>query len=192
MEIIERIDEDLECYEGSSMIYELDQSEKDAYYIARRKILESNTEFLDIVIDQEDFTEILFKFYNTDDKYKEYLMGDYLLEAILDYVEIKYNKRYKLRLDYAINALNKKCEEFGKIKTRIHIFLDENTDALLQTRINDLIASKSLTIIGYTTKPLITYKKSMSQDLLAPFDYSVVESDRKRQSKQRNKNQFGD
>ena len=69
-------------------------------------------------------------------------------------------------------TLEKDLKTLNK-KTRLHLFLDEINDSLLQNKINDLIYSRqSIILMGYISKDkLITHTTSDGNFIESPHDY---------------------
>ncbi|MBQ7140170.1 MAG: hypothetical protein IJO32_01550 [Bacilli bacterium] len=69
-------------------------------------------------------------------------------------------------------TLEKELKKLNK-KTRLHLFLDDVNDILLQIKINDLIYSRqSLILMVYTVKDkLITHTTSNNSFIESPHDY---------------------
>jgi len=76
-------------------------------------------------------------------------------------------------------TLEKELKKQNK-KTRLHLFLDDISDILLQRKINDLIYSRqSLIFMGYTSNDkLITHTTSDGNFIESPHDYRSFYKDK--------------
>lgn len=177
--IINRVKMDL-TYNPSSTLYELDESQKDIYEQIK-VLVNGEYEYLDIVFDKEDYEELLSKFKGRPENIKRMFLLDFLTNRILSKAGYKTSDEETIWFDKMIQMLKSKCAEESKKTTRIHFFLDDVNDVMLQKKINDLIASRGIVILGYTTKDLLTYCCSNGTFIEATHDYMSAQSDRKRE-----------
>lgn len=187
MDILDRVKIDL-SNNLDSTIYFLDESEKEIYDNIHTLVTTTETNYLDIVLDSDDFKVILSKLRHLDEGGLKIFVGDYILNRILEKAGFDVTDDETAWFDLMVRMLKKKCKENSKIIPRIHIFLDSIDNELLQTKINDLFSSRGLITIGYTTKPLLTYFNSHNQFVEDIHDYNGVYSLKKEQSLERTRN----
>ena len=174
--IVNIIRDDL-AYNFDSTIYELDGSQTDLFKVIK-DLLKEDYGFLDIIIDSKDYKEILLKLENYNEQYKNVFLLDYLLNRILTNAGVKLEEDETVWFDSMLTSLKERCKELGKSRPRVHFFLDDVDDVMLQTKINDLFSSRGLTTIGYKSKNLLTYYVSNGQPLEATHDYRSIQSDK--------------
>ena len=181
MDILDRVRMDLHN-NSDSTIYFLDESEKDVYNEIHSLILSEKTNYLDIVLDSEDYKIILGKLRHLDERGLKIFLGDYILNRILEKSGFNVTDDETAWFDLMVRMLNEKCSEDLKIAPRIHFFLDEVYNELLQKKINDLFSSRGLITNGYTTKSILTYSDSHNYFIEDVHDYNSVLSRKKEQS----------
>lgn len=161
-----------------STIYFLDESQKDIYEEIKQMVLQNEDKYLDVILDSKDFEEVLSALKGTSEKIKKMFMLDYVINKILTNAGFTLEKDESIWPELMVRMLNNMCINKSKVSPRIHFFLDDVNDAILQTKINDLFASRGLTTVGYTTKSLSTYETSKGLILDGTHDYREVHSDK--------------
>lgn len=175
--IIEKIDLDL-TYNPDSTIYALDESQVDLYNQIRNMV-KLDHGHLDIVLDEEDFKKILSKFADKNEHIKNIFLLDVLINTILIKAGYKVEDDESFWFDRMVYMLKEKTKEKENSLPRVHFFLDDVHDIILQTKINDLFASRGLITIGYRTKPLLSYCSSNGMPVEPIHDYRSVNSDKR-------------
>ena len=173
--IIERVQSDLVSNPDPTM-YILDESQKDLYEQMKQMVKDDHG-YLDIVLDTEDFNEVLSKLKGRPENIKRMFLLDFLINKILGNAGFETSDTETIWFDLMVKMLSEKCQSTPHQMARIHFFLDGVEDVMLQTKINDLFASRGLVTIGYTTKELLTYCDSKGNLLEPVHDYRAVYSD---------------
>lgn len=187
--MLDIIKSDLYNIDSWSYIYELDESEKDKLDTVR-DYLKEDYGYLDIVLDKDDFetiiqaTEIQITD-QTNSKMRLLIIRNELQNVILSKIGINIEDASLFSLDY---DLKEKAKEANKEKYRLHIFLDEINDALLQECINDYITLNH--VIAYTTKNLLTIYNTSGQIIEETHDYILVKSEIKNMKDKQRYRQF--
>ena len=182
MESIEKLKNDLATHTGWPKIYQFDQSETNQY-VELKEFIQKDENFINIILDGTDFSNIFKKFEGREEKYKTHFLKDVLYAKILekagisvDYNDImdNFNCIYWDLLKQELKKISK--NEDNKV-VRIHIFLDDVNDAKLQSYINDFFTARFNTVIGYRSKELLSYYDSSNCFMQALHDYIPVTTD---------------
>ena len=199
MDILKRIEGDLNNHYHDNTIYFFNENEKDTYEKVK-DILDEDYGYLDIVLDFKDYDK-LNTLFEQSDIIKHIIINDYLNYCILRGANIDtldsnisiseigeylfggdaskyiscdslyfYFDVYDHLIEKAKTTKNKKC--------RIHFLLDNVTDIDLQKCINDFISYRcDVAMMCYTTKNLLTHCTTNNNFIENVHDYMSVESD---------------
>jgi len=208
MDILKLVEIFLTNHDHDNIIYFLDKTEKDIY----EKIIEllnKDYGYLDIVLDFKDYDKLkpLFEQIPDNDDYTRIIiLSDYLNYSILTKANIdtldgiqvskvgecifgkdleKYNNMDELLLNTELfDALENKAKETIEKKARIHFLLDNVDDVILQKCINDLYVYRTdVSMMGYTTKRLLSTLTSNNHAMENVHDYMRFDSEVKQKTK---------
>ena len=209
MDILKLVEIFLTNHDHDNIIYFLDKTEKDIY----EKIIEllnKDYGYLDIVLDFKDYDKLKPLFEQIPEKdmnsYKIMILSDYLNYSILTKANIdtldgiqvskvgkcifgkdleKYNNMDELLLNTELfDALENKAKETIEKKARIHYLLDNVDDVILQKCINDLYVYRTdVSMMGYTTKKLLSTLTSNNHAMENVHDYMRFDSEIKQKTK---------
>jgi len=178
MDLLERIKKDIETFYGYAIMYNFDSSEYGEYKQALT-LLNVDHGFLDVVLAKDDFSKIL----NFAEEYKENdIAYKNILQSALMNLIIEKASGVKASLDepvwynFMLDTLKRCSKDTQYERPRLHVILDDVDNELLQVQINDLFVSTGLTIMGYSTKPLLTYFDSFGTAILPIHDYIEARS----------------
>ena len=201
MDILKRIEGDLNNHYHDNIIYQLNENETDTYEKVK-DLLDEDYGYLDIVLDFKDYDKLNMLFKQSD-IIKHTIINDYLNYCILKGANIDtlvfdisipeigeylfggdaskyiscdslyfYFDVYDHLIEKAKTTKNKKC--------RIHFLLDNVTDIDLQKCINDFISYRcDVAMMCYTTKNLLTHCTTNNNFIENVHDYISVESEEK-------------
>lgn len=118
-----------------------------------KKLLQEDYGYLDIVLDKDDFDTIMQGFVDKNKFTRIVSLRDGLIKTILQKID-DYNENDIYFVEDLRDNLVKKSMEHPNQAFRIHMFLDHVDNEYLQAVINDLIAERNLSIVGYYSNGL--------------------------------------
>lgn len=162
-----------------------------------KQLLRNDYDYTDIIINFEDSKKLNKLINSVPKNLDQKLIKSIIYEQYINYKILKESKILKnnnelenilfsdnfkkfKNMDFILYmTLEKELKSLNK-KTRLHLFLDDVNDILLQRKINDLIYSRqSIILMGYTTKDkLITHTTSDLNFIESPHDYRSFYKDK--------------
>ena len=169
MELLNKINEHLLESYGNNYIFEFDESEKDEYNLVPN-MLEKDYGFVDIILDQNDFNNLLDG-YDESKPYEKYAcIQDNFQRIILKKLNIEYNDDILTR--YSFEGMIKRSTNVERLsRVRLHIMADSITDIYIQMVINDYIVENRFTVFLYKSKELLTYYNGGAVPMLNTHNY---------------------
>ena len=189
--MLDRIKSDLGYFCDWNVIYEFSQTEHEEIDKVRN-LLKEDYNYMDIVLDKNDFDKMEEGLETVTSPFGEEIGPDHdqysytkwrilesrLMGAILEKAGLE-DESFNEFIQFGYpKKLKDKAKELGKKNFRIQIIFDDVQSRELQTAIDELILSRDFNIMGYASKPLLSYCSYSGIYMESTHDYSHVISDK--------------